>query len=522
MTGAASALDNPRPIDSAEPLLEVRGVSKRFPGVLALSDIRLSLARGEVLALIGENGAGKSTLMKILAGVQKPDTGEILLDGRPVQMDSVRAAQTLGIALIHQELNLADNLDVGSNLFLGREPRTALGLIDNAKIYRDSVEILRRVGLDVSPRTIVGTLSIGYQQMVEIAKALSASARVLIMDEPTSSLTTGEAVRLFALIKDLRTKGVSIIYISHRLGEVHALADRVTVFRDGRNAGELPRDQITHDNMVRLMVGRDLSQFYARTVHQPKAPVLEVDSLRVAPRGRHPVSFTIRGGEIVGMAGLVGAGRTELLETIFGVRKPISGTVRVAGKPLKLDSAIHPIAAGIALVPEDRKHQGLVLEMTIRENVSLAALHRQATRGWLNRRGERTLAADTIERLRVRTPGDQQIVHYLSGGNQQKVVLGKWLALRPRVLLLDEPTRGVDIGAKHEIYRIMESLAAEGVAVLFVSSDMEEVLGMSDRALVMHEGRITGELSRDRLNEEAIMQLATGRDAASAEHARAI
>ncbi|RIK73799.1 MAG: D-xylose ABC transporter ATP-binding protein [Planctomycetota bacterium] len=522
MTGAASANDIPPPTGPAAPLLEVRGVSKRFPGVQALSDIRLALARGEVLALIGENGAGKSTLMKILAGVQPPDSGEILLDGRPVQLDSVRAAQAFGIALIHQELNLADNLDVGANLFLGREPRTALGLIDRAKIYRESVEILRRVGLDVPPRTIVRTLSIGYQQMVEIAKALSANARVLIMDEPTSSLTSGEAARLFALIKDLRGKGVSIIYISHRLGEVHELADRVTVFRDGRNAGDLNCDQITHDNMVRLMVGRELAQFYARTIHEPREAVLEVDSLRVAPRGKHPVSFAVRAGEIVGMAGLVGAGRTELLDTIFGVRKPISGTVRVAGKAIQLDGPIQPIAAGIALVPEDRKHQGLVIEMSVRENVSLAALHRQAKRGWLDRRGERRLAAETIERLRVRTPSDQQIVHYLSGGNQQKVVLGKWLALKPRVLLLDEPTRGVDVGAKHEIYRIMESLAAEGVAVLFVSSDMEEVLGMSDRTLVMHEGRITGELSRDRLSEEAIMQLATGRDAASAAQARAI
>ncbi|MEX2186200.1 MAG: sugar ABC transporter ATP-binding protein [Pirellulales bacterium] len=506
MTGESTANDR-RP-----PLLEVRGVSKRFPGVQALADVSLSLGCGEVLALIGENGAGKSTLMKILAGVQSPDAGEILLDGRAIRIDSVRAAQAHGIALIHQELNLADNLDVGANLFLGREPRTAIGLIDRRRIERESVEILRRVGLDVSPNTIVGTLSIGYQQMVEIAKALSANARILIMDEPTSSLTSGEAARLFDVIKDLRGRGVSIIYISHRLGEVNELADRVTVFRDGRHAGDLAREEISHDAMVRLMVGRDLAQFYARTIHTPGEAVLEVDALRVAPRGRHAVSLAIHSGEIVGMAGLVGAGRTELLEAIFGVRPPLLGTVRVAGNPLRLDSPVGPIAAGVALVPEDRKLQGLVLEMSVRQNISLANLHRQATRGWLDASGERRLAAEMIDRLHVRTPNDQQIVHYLSGGNQQKVVLGKWLALRPRVLLLDEPTRGVDVGAKHEIYRIMEQLAADGVAVLFVSSDMEEVLGMSDRALVMHEGRITGELARADLSEEAIMQLATGRD----------
>jgi ribose transport system ATP-binding protein len=498
--------------ETAASVIIARGICKRFPGVQALTDVSLSLSRGEVLALIGENGAGKSTLMKILAGVQRPDAGEILLDGKPVVLDSVRAAQQLGIALIHQELNLADNLDVGTNIFLGREPRR-FGLIDRARIDDDSRVVLRQVGLDCSPRLVVSRLSIGYQQMVEIAKALSANARILIMDEPTSSLTSSEATRLFGVIKELRSRGVSIVYISHRLGEVKELADRVVVLRDGRNAGELSRQEIDHDRMVRLMVGRELSQFYARTVHHPGQAMLEVENLRVPGRGDFPINFSIRSGEIVGLAGLVGAGRTELLQAIFGVT-PAAGTIRVAGKPLALKNPLDAIRAGIGLVPEDRKQQGLVLEMSIRHNLSLARVGLSSRMGFLDQGDERRLATEAIDQLRIRTPSDRQIVQLLSGGNQQKVVLGKWLALKPRVLLLDEPTRGVDVGAKQEIYRIMERLASEGVAILFVSSEMEEVLGMSDRTLVMHEGRLAGELARDQLSEEAIMRLATGRIAA--------
>jgi ribose transport system ATP-binding protein len=347
--------------------------------------------------------------------------------------------------------------------------------------------------------------------LVEIAKALSANARVLIMDEPTSSLSSHEALRLFEVVKDLRSKGVCIVYISHRLGEVKELADRVVVLRDGRNAGGLDRHEITHDAMVRLMVGRDLSQFYAHTPHKPGAVVLEVEGLRTEAWPDEPLDFQLRAGEIVGVAGLVGAGRTEMLRALFGVDRRAGGTVRVGGQPLRLETPHDAIRAGIALVPEDRKQQGLVLEMAVRENIGLAGLLRnRLAGGLLNFAIERQDTAEMIRKLKIKTPHAEQVVQYLSGGNQQKVVLGKWLALAPRVLLLDEPTRGIDIGAKQDIYSLMEELAARGVAILFVSSEMEEVLGMSDRTLVLHEGRLAGELRRDQLSEEAVMHLATG------------
>jgi ribose transport system ATP-binding protein len=493
------------------PLLKVERVTKRFSGVTALNGVSLSVRRGEVHAVIGENGAGKSTLMKILAGVQPPDSGTILLDSKPVSISSVPKALELGIALIHQELNLADNLDVGANIFLGREP-TRLGVIDSQKIRSESEKCLRMVGLDVSPNVTVSDLTIGLQQMVEIAKALSVNARILIMDEPTSSLSLRETEALFRVIKRLRDQGVTIIYISHRLGEIDELADRVTVLRDGENAGELTRDQVSHDAMVQLMVGRDIAQFYAR---QPRAigePALVVDSLRTSTWPDHALSFNVHAGELVGVAGLVGAGRTELLETLFGVVPAMSGSVTVHGKKLNLRSNRDAIDAGIALVPEDRKTQGLILESSVRNNIGLPGLGRHKIAGaFLNRHVEKLDSDRMIDEMNIKTPSDHQIVQYLSGGNQQKVVIGKWLSMKPRVLLLDEPTRGVDIGAKQEIYRLMEEQAENGVAVLFVSSEMEEVLSMSDRVLVMHEGCLTGQLQQHELSEEAIMQLATGR-----------
>ena len=490
------------------PLLRATRLTKSFPGVRALRGVGLTLNRGEVVAVIGENGAGKSTLMKILAGVQSPDSGEVQLDGHPVVLDSVLAALRHGIALIHQELNLADNLDVAANIFLGREPLRN-GLIDRDRIEREAAVHLKAVGLDVSPRTPVHELSIGQQQLVEIAKALSVQARVLIMDEPTSSLSGGEAAKLFTVIHDLRSRGVSMLYISHRLGEVKELADRVVVLRDGENAGDLERAAITHGSMVKLMVGRDLSQFYAHEPHPPGKPVLEVRGLRSRVHPKHAVDFTLRAGEIVGMAGLVGAGRTELLEALFGVTPAVGGSIRIEGQEIQPQSPQEAIAAGLALVPEDRKHQGVILEMAIRDNLSLASLRQDQRRGFLNRVRELALSGEMMSRLRIKAPHDQQVVQFLSGGNQQKVVLGKWLALRPKVLLLDEPTRGIDIGAKQEIYRLMEELARTGVAILFVSSELEEILGLSDRTLVMHEGRLTGELRRDQLSEEAVMHLAT-------------
>lgn len=490
------------------PRLEVRGISKSFPGVRALSNVSLRLLPGEVHSVVGENGAGKSTLMKILAGVHAPDLGTLCVDGRAAVFRTVREAMDHGIALIHQELNLADNLEIGANIFLGREPLRR-GLIDNTAINAASAELLRRIGLNISPTTLVRSLTTGQQQMVEIAKALSIHARVLIMDEPTSSLSAGESERLFEVIRDLRSQGVSILYISHRLAEVQDLSDRVTVLRDGENAGELVRGEITHDSLVRRMVGREVSRFFVRTPHQPGDVVLDVCDLATGAWPRHRNSFSIRSGEIVGIAGLVGAGRTELLRTLFGVDQPLSGRIRVGGQSVSLLCPTDAISAGIALVPEDRKQQGVVLDFSIRRNISLASIHQHAWWGWLNGAVERFQSSDMFRRLRVRAPDDSVRTGNLSGGNQQKVVLGKWLALKPRVLLLDEPTRGIDVGAKQEIYQLMDELAGQGLAVLFVSSELEEVIGMSDRVLVMHEGRITGELPRSELTEQSIMHLAT-------------
>jgi ribose transport system ATP-binding protein len=502
------------PEQSAEPpdLLRVCGVTKSFPGVKALKGVDLHLKAGEILAVIGENGAGKSTLMKILAGVQEYDEGEVLVDGLTVRFKGVEDAFEKGIALIHQELNLADNLDVAANIFLGREPRKA-GLLDKARMRRESSSFLDRVGLKVSPDQIVSDLTIGHQQMIEIAKALSVDARVLIMDEPTSSLSQHETEQLFKVIKDLASKNVAIVYISHRLSEVRELADRVTVLRDGDNAGELFRQETTHDNMVRLMVGRDISKYYALEPRSHGAVALKVDKVRTIQNPKHALSFEIKSGEIVGVAGLVGAGRTEMLQTLFGVMPALDGSMEVQGHSVAIRSPIQAIQNGLALVPEDRKQQGLVLEMAVRENMSLASLGRDQNKGFLNHRREQDISREMVAEMKIKTPSDLQEVQYLSGGNQQKVVLGKWLAMKPRVLFLDEPTRGIDVGAKQDIYKLMEKLAEEGVAILFVSSEMEEIIGMSDRAIVMHEGKLTGTLMRDELTEESVMQLATGTQA---------
>ncbi|HAV64167.1 MAG TPA: D-xylose ABC transporter ATP-binding protein [Verrucomicrobiales bacterium] len=496
---------------SPSPLLTVERVTKSFPGVRALKGVSLQVQSGEVLAVIGENGAGKSTLMKILAGVQEPDSGTITIDGKPARLDSVLSALRHGIALIHQELNLADNLSAAANIFLGREPRRG-PFIDFASMNERATKFLKDVGLRIPPTTLVRSLTIGRQQLIEIAKALSVNARLLIMDEPTSSLSAAESETLFAVIRQLRERGVSVVYISHRLGEVRELADRVVVLRDGENAGELSRAEATHENMVRHMVGRDLSQFYARRPHPAGDVVLELKGLRSPVWPQHAVSFALRAGEIVGLAGLVGAGRTELLQTIFGVVAPAGGTMTAAGRPFIPQSPRDAIETGIALVPEDRKQEGLVLGMDVAENLSLPSLRRDQRRGFLNFPREREISTEMIDGLRIKTPSAAQIVQFLSGGNQQKVVLGKWLALDPKVLLLDEPTRGIDIGAKREIYALMDQLAARGVAILFASSEMEEVLGMSDRVLVMHEGRLSGEVARAELSEETVMHLATGGD----------
>jgi len=495
-------------------LLKVSAIGKQFPGVRALHNVDLTLTQGEVLSLVGENGAGKSTMMKILAGVYTPDEGTIELDGRMVRINSVRDAQDHGIALIHQELNLADNLDIAANIFLGNEPHRG-GVLNRNRIREESAKYLKQVGLNFPTDTLVADLAIGHQQLVEISKALSVDARIIIMDEPTSSLSQKESENLFEVIRDLKSQGIAIIYISHRLGEVMQLSDRVVVLRDGENAGELSGDEITHDAMVKLMVGRDLSQFYQRNVTEPGEVVLEADRLRTSAHPHCELSFSVRRGEIVGIAGLVGAGRTELLQTIFGVTPTVGGVLKLDGRELSPQKSVEAIDAGIALAPEDRKQHGLILQMSVRENANLPRLRVDQKFGAINFKSEMDVAHEMVKKMDVKTPDLEQVMQYLSGGNQQKVVLGKWLAMNPRLLLLDEPTRGIDVGSKQEIYILMEQLAASGVAILFVSSEMEEVLGMADRALVMHEGTITGELSHEQLSEETIMQLATGNQAAA-------
>ncbi len=494
------------------PILEMKGIGKRFPGVVALDAVDLDVGPGEIVALAGENGAGKSTLMKILGGVYQPDAGQVRVDGRDVTIVSVSEAFHLGIGFIHQELNVLDNLDIAGNVFLGREPVWAgpLKLVDGQKIHAETEIYLKRLGLDVSSHTPLRKLSIAQQQMVEIAKALSLNARILIMDEPTSSLTLTETARLLAVAKELGAQGVSIIYISHRLGEIQEIADRVVVLRDGRNAGSLAREEISHDRIVRLMVGRDLEHFYVKPKTTEHPRFVEVRNLRTKRYPKQALSLEVRKGEVLGFAGLVGAGRSELAQAIFGVDGPLEGTLLLDDKAVKISSPKDAIAHGIYLVPEDRRRTGLILELVIRENITLPALSRHTSAGLIQRDSERKLASEMCGKLNIKAPSVEVKAENLSGGNQQKVVLAKWLSLNPKVLIFDEPTRGIDVGAKAEIYQLMRNLAESGVAIIMISSDMEEILGQSDRVAVMHEGAITGILERDQCSEEAIMKLAVG------------
>ena len=497
------------------PLLTARGLHKHFSGVHALQEVSAEFFPGEVVAVMGENGAGKSTLMKCLAGVHEPNAGSIEWEGKAVRVDSTRRAEALGIAFIHQELNLCDNLSVAENVFLGREPRSARIFVDRATMRRRTAELLARVGLEVSPDERVDRLSIGRRQLVEIARALSQQARLVIMDEPTSSLTKTEADTLFKVVAELKAAGVCVVFISHRIPEVMAIADRVTVLKDGKNSGHLTKEEMSPDRIVNLMVGRDLDLTQRRPAEaKTGAELLAVRALHTTAWPREEVNFALRAGEITGMAGLVGAGRSEIARAIFGVDRPASGSVSIGGVTLVPGNPRAAIAAGIAFAPEDRKEQGLILEMAIRDNISLAGLDRLSRAGFINDRAVSAQAEQLRERLSIRTTSIHKAAGQLSGGNQQKIVLAKWLALQPRVFLLDEPTRGVDVGSKREIYDVIEALAASGAAVLMISSDLEEVLRLSDRVLVMHEGRLAGELPHAAMSEEAVMRLATGRAAA--------
>ncbi len=498
-------------------LLRVDNIEKRFGGVHALKGVSFEIGAGEIVAIIGENGAGKSTLVKTLGGVHQPTSGQIYADDKPVSINNVNDSTRLGIGFVHQELNVLDNLDVAANIYLGREPRVGgpLKLIDKRAIHANAERYLRRLGLNFPTNTPLSELSLAQQQMVEIAKALSLDARVVIMDEPTSSLTLQETDRLLQVARDLRAEGVSIVYISHRLGEITQIADRVVALRDGANVGELVGDEITRDRMVSLMVGRDLQR-----VKPPKRAGITqnfvgVRNLRTRRYPHKSVAFDIGRGEILGFAGLVGAGRSEVAEALFGVTPALQGTISIGGsEPFAIKSVKTAIDNGIYLVPEDRRKTGVLLDWSIRQNVSLPSLGRDAIGGPLklvNSARELAVAREQKQSLDIRTPDVATRVGNLSGGNQQKVVLAKWLSFKPRVMIFDEPTRGIDVGAKAEIYRLMRNLADNNVAVMMISSDMEEVLGVSDRIAVMCEGEITGFLPREAANEEAVMKLAVAR-----------
>jgi ribose transport system ATP-binding protein len=503
----------------AAPLLEMRGICKRFSGVVALDNVSLSVGQGEVVALCGENGAGKSTLMKILGGVHQPDAGEIVVDGRPAKISGVADAMRLGVAFIHQELNVLGNLDVAGNVFLGREPRNALGLVDSKKIHADAEPFIRRLGLDISTRTRLDDLSIAQQQMVEIAKALSLNARLIIMDEPTSSLTLAETKRLLDLVCDLSKENVSVIYISHRLGEIEQCADRVVVLRDGKNAGELGPDEATHDKVVNLMIGREIKSYYVRSEAPKTSGYFKVRNVSSSLYPRKTVSFDAARGEILGFAGLVGAGRSEIARSIAGMDHCPAKSIVLDNRSISVTCPRDAIEQGIYLVPEDRRAEGLIVEMCVRENVSLPSLRGFSQFGLISRKRESAAAARQVESLRIKTPNIEARVRNLSGGNQQKVVLGKWLMMDPQVMIFDEPTRGIDVGAKAEIYRLIRDLAGRGAAILVISSDMEEILNISDRIVVMHEGEITGALGRSDCSEQNVMQLAVGKKIPAAQPA---
>jgi ABC-type sugar transport system ATPase subunit len=503
--------------DKPRTLLEMESISKSFPGVRALDSVHLTVQPGECIALMGENGAGKSTLMKILSGVYSPDSGQIVIDGQPTVFTSPHQAQQLGVSIIYQEFNLFPNLTVEENVFIGREPNQA-GFVRKRDLRAATARLLRQLGVNLSPAAVVGNLSVAQQQMVEIAKALSYNAKIVVMDEPTSTLTETEVAALFEIIRGLKGRGLGVIFISHRLEEVLAICDRITVLRDGQNAGEISVSDATPQKIVQMMVGRPMSDLFRKEGSASTDRVaLEIRGLaRTATKqdasviSLHDVSFKIFAGEILGISGLVGSGRTELARAIFGADRRDAGEILVDGETVTIKVPQHAIDHGIGLVPEDRKLQALVLQLAVRENVSLASLDRLTTGGFVRLGAERRMVGGFIDALQIRTPSQEQRVINLSGGNQQKVVLAKWLALAPKILLVDEPTRGVDIGAKAEVHSLLNDLARRGVAILMISSELPEVLGMSDRILVMREGRIAGELDRSEATQERIMALATG------------
>jgi rhamnose transport system ATP-binding protein len=494
------------------PLLEVRGISKSFGAVAAVAGVSFPLYAGEAHALVGENGAGKSTIVKMLAGVHRPDSGTLIVDGEPVEFSSPADAKTAGIAVIYQEPTLFPDLSVAENIVMGRHPRRSLGMIDRAAIRAEAEQLFTRLGVRIDPSRPARGLSIADQQIVEIAKALSADARVLIMDEPTAALSLVEVERLFTVARTLRDEGAAIMFISHRFEEITQLCQRVTIMRDGKHVSTNPIEDVTVEEMVRRMVGRELDALFPKQDVEPGEVVLEVEGLTREGVFRD-ISFSVRAGEIVAFAGLVGSGRSEVVQAVFGVDERDAGVVRLNGKQLRAHSPRAAMAAGMALVPEDRRQQGLVMDLSIERNVTLPRSRALSKLGFLVGPGERREALRWTQRLQTKYGRLGDAVGTLSGGNQQKVVLAKWLAMAPKVLIVDEPTRGIDVGTKAEVHRLMSALAAEGVAVVMVSSELPEVLGMADRVLVMREGRIVSEIPRAEATEASVMFAAMGQGA---------
>lgn len=490
-------------------LLTMEGIHKSFSGVKVLENVQFSLRQGEVHALMGENGAGKSTLMKILSGIYSKDAGSIQIQGTESSASSPKTAQALGVAIIHQELNMIPDLSISENMFLGREFKLGrTGFINWSRMAAEAKIYLQQLGMDINPDRLVGELSVGQQQMVEIAKALSMQAKILVLDEPTAALTKREIEKLFQLIANLKNQGVGMIYISHRMEEIFQISDRITVLRDGRYIGTRDTSDTTMDELVQMMVGREIKERFPKVEAKIGEERLRAEGL--SQDGKlYDINFSLRAGEILGIAGLMGSGRSELAKALFGVGK-YQGKIFVKDKLVRIKGPAEAIKAGLALITEDRKGEGLVIDLSVRENLALPNLRSLSRYGFISHRSEQDFVDDSIQKLKVKVHHSGQEVNSLSGGNQQKVVIGKWLATQPKVLILDEPTRGVDIGAKREIYDLMNQLVQQGVAIIMISSELPEVLGMSDRILVMHEGRITGEFSRENATQETIMVAATG------------
>jgi rhamnose transport system ATP-binding protein len=489
-------------------ILELREIQKSFSGVHALRGVNFQLLQGEVHALLGENGAGKSTLIKVMTGVHQPDTGEIYLDGKLIQFADPYESRQNGIAAIYQEPSLFPDLDIAENIFVGRQPVGRGGRVDWQKMYQAANELLLSLGVHLDPKTKARNLSIAEQQMVEVARALSINARILIMDEPTSSLTLNEVADLFMIVRRLRENGTAIVFISHRLEELFEVADRVTVLRDGMYIDTVPLAGITKEELVRKMVGRTITDLFPKLDVQPGEVVLEVENL--SRKGVFEnVSFQLRKGEILGMAGLVGAGRTDVARTIFGITPATAGIIRIYGNEVKIRNPRCAMDMGLAYVPEDRQNHGLVLPLNIIANITLPTLPKYALHGWLREGETQQVSYEIASRMEVKASSVWQRARELSGGNQQKVVLAKWLSTNPRILILDEPTRGIDVGTKAAVHSLMSTLAANGMAILMISSELPEVLGMSDRIMVMHEGKVTGMFNRDEVTQEKVMMAAT-------------